>query len=115
MVVNFSVGDDCVPVGVVKDAEGLLSGGRQIVDGESVKANDAGIIQMNDGMVWPPRFDLVKASQFLRSEFNPVNNCPNTTHLYPFLNLISKIDAMFELIPNLQNMGINASYLIQKT
>lgn len=81
VVVDFSIGDDSVLVLSVEVAEGLLSLGSKIVDRQSVEANDAGCIQMNDRVIWSSWFDLFKACQLLRSQFAPIDNCPNPTHL----------------------------------
>lgn len=67
MVVDLSVGNDRVLVGRREDTEGLLSLGRQVVDGQPVEADDAGGVEVDDGVVRSSRFHLLKPCQLLGS------------------------------------------------
>lgn len=51
MIVDLSIGNDCVLVLRCEDAEGLFSLRAEIVDGQPMEANDAGSIEMQNGMV----------------------------------------------------------------
>ena len=67
MVVDLSIGNDRVLIGGREDAEGLFSLGRQVVDGQSVEADDAGGVEVDDGVVRSSWFHLLKSSQLLGS------------------------------------------------
>lgn len=61
MVVNFTIGDDCIFKGGVEVTERLLTFRCEVHDGESMKANDAGRVEMDNGVVGSSRLYFFKA------------------------------------------------------
>ena len=60
MIVDLSIGNDCVLVLRSKHAEGLFSLGAEIIDGQPMEANDAGCIEMENGVIRSPWFYLLE-------------------------------------------------------
>jgi hypothetical protein len=61
MVVDFAIGDECIFEGGVEVAERLLAFGGEVHDGESMEADDAGRVEVDDGVIGSSRFDFFKA------------------------------------------------------
>lgn len=61
MVVDLSIGDDGILVLAPEVTERLFSLGREIIDGESMEADDAGGVEVKDGVIWSSGFDFFEA------------------------------------------------------
>lgn len=61
MVVDFSIGNGSVFVLGSGWAEGLLAFCRKVIDGQPVEADDAGRVEVEDGMVRPAWFYTLKS------------------------------------------------------
>lgn len=81
MVVDLSVGNDRVLIGRREDAEGLFPLRRQVVDGQSMEADDAGGVEVDDGVVRSPWLHLLEPCQLLGSQSATVYDSPDPTHL----------------------------------
>lgn len=81
VVVDLSIGNDSVLVGRSEDAEGLFALGGEVIDGQTVEADNAGCVEVEDGVVGSPRLHLLETSELLRSQLTTVDYRPNSTHL----------------------------------
>lgn len=82
VVVDLSVGNHCILIGRREEAEGLFSLEGKVVDGQPVEADDAGSVDMDDGVVRSSGFHLFESSQLLGGQLAAVNDRPNATHLF---------------------------------
>lgn len=49
-----------------------------------MEADDAGGVEVEDGVIWSPRLDLFEALELGGGELAAVDDCPNATHLESF-------------------------------